>query len=117
MSMNAREAYKRIFEVVIPDTTEFFKSKTKDYEGGPAFQLLGSRGQFADINRKFWKLYQNIWEGKPLEGEQAEEIIKDMIGHLWLTLQCLRDEKEASLTKTLEPRDVPHTITTPREQS
>lgn len=91
---DARMAYDEIFEEIIPASIEFFRAKTKDYEGGPAFLLLGARGQFSDINRKFWKLYQAIWEGQPLEGEQPEEIVNDFLGHCWLLLYCLKQEAE-----------------------
>jgi len=86
MTVDAAEAYQEIFDRIIPEAIEFFKSKTKDYEGGPAFQLLGTRGQFADINRKFWKLFHIVWEGKPPEFESESEIKMDMIGHLLMSL-------------------------------
>lgn len=92
----ADEAYQAIFEEIVPEAVAFFKSKTLDYRGGPAFLLLGARGQFSDINRKFWKLYQAIWEGQELDGEQPEEIVKDFIGHAFLLLYCLREERRQS---------------------
>jgi hypothetical protein len=92
----ADEAYASIFDEIVPEAIAFFKSKTLDYRGGPAFLLLGARGQFSDINRKFWKLYQAIWEGQELEGEQPEEIVKDFIGHSLLLLYCLREVRRAA---------------------
>lgn len=86
------DAYRYIMEEVIPRTVEVFHSKSKDYQGGPAFQFLGSKGQFSDINRKFWKLYAAVWEGKDLEGEQPIELLMDIIGHCWLTIYCLEQE-------------------------
>lgn len=98
---DAVKAYEAIFEQIIPDSIDFFRSKTKDYAGGTAFLLLGSGGQFSDINRKFWKLYQALWLGQPLEGEQPEEIVKDFIGHCWLLLYCLREESQSSVFKDI----------------
>lgn len=98
---DAVKAYEAIFEQIIPDSIDFFRFKTKDYAGGPAFLLLGSGGQFSDINRKFWKLYQALWLGQPLEGEQPEEIVKDFIGHCWLLLYCLREESQSSVFKDI----------------
>lgn len=94
---NAKAAYAEVFNDIIPEVVEFFKGKTRDYEGGPAFMLLGSRGQFADMNRKFWKLYQAMWEGKTLEGEQPEEILMDFAGHVFLSIYCLRSENRSPL--------------------
>lgn len=90
---NSEEAYAEIDMEVIPRTIEKFKEKRRDYTGSPAFLFLGSKGQFSDINRKFWKLYVAVWEGKKLEGEQPEEIVMDFIGHCWLMLYCLKEEK------------------------
>lgn len=98
---DAVKAYEEIFEKIIPDSIDFFRSKTKDYAGGPAFLLLGSGGQFSDINRKFWKLYQALWLGQTLEGEQPEEIVKDFIGHCWLLLYCLREESQPSVLQDI----------------
>lgn len=89
---SAEEAYANINDHITPEVIEHFKQKQKDYSGGPAFLLLGSKGQFSDINRKFWKLYAALWEGKELEGEQPEEILKDFIGHCLLAIYAIRME-------------------------
>lgn len=89
----AEDAYTFINDIIVPMTIRHFKSKQKDYSGGPAFMLLGVRGQFSDLNRKFWKLYRALWEGESLEGEQPEEILMDFVGHCFLTLYCLRAER------------------------
>lgn len=91
----AESAYREINEDIIPEVVELFKSKQRDYSGGPAFMFLGTKGQFSDMNRKFWKLYASVWEGKTLEHEQAEEIAMDMIGHLFLLIYGLRNEEKS----------------------
>lgn len=97
MTTEAEQAYQEIFDRIIPEAVEFFRTKTKDYSGGPGFLLLGSRGQFSDITRKWLKLYQAVWEGRELVGEQPQEIVQDFIGHCFLLLYTLEHEatKEA----------------------
>lgn len=93
--LTAEEGYKYIADHIIPQTVQHFLDKTNDYRGGPAFLLLGSKGQFSDINRKFWKLYASIWEGQELEGEQPWEIVEDFVGHCFLMLLCLAVESQS----------------------
>lgn len=88
----AWRAYEYVNGTIAPRVLENFEAKQRDYSGGPAFLFLGSKGQFSDINRKFWKLYAAVWEGKELEGEQPIEIAEDMIGHLLLMIYTLEEE-------------------------
>lgn len=90
----AERAYAYINHDIVPRVIDGFEAKQRDYRGGPAFLFLGSKGQFSDMNRKFWKLYAAIWEGQELEGEQPDEIAADMIGHLLLLLYTLEVESE-----------------------
>lgn len=81
---------------VTEDFREFiqlFDQKNREYGSENAF-VLGSAGQFADIWRKIGKLKTALWDKKPeqLTSEGTEEIIHDLMGHLFLTLQCLRKE-------------------------
>lgn len=81
---------------VTEDFREFiqlFDQKSREYGSENAF-VLGSAGQFADIWRKIGKLKTALWDKKPeqLTSEGTEEIIHDLMGHLFLTLQCLRKE-------------------------
>lgn len=91
-----RGPYDTIFNEYVPEVIDFFRRKSEHYRSAEGFMTLGAKGQFADINRKFWPLKQAIWEGRPLTGEQPDEIIKDLIGHCFLMLWCLRNEGEAS---------------------
>ncbi len=88
------KAYAHIMEYIVPEAIQRFESKTLDYRGGPAFQFLGAKGQFSDINRKFWKLYAALWEEKALLDESVEEVCFDLIGHLFLTIYCVREAEK-----------------------
>ncbi len=96
----AKDAYKEIQDRIGPNVLQFFGHKAMDYDTGPAFQFLGSKGQFGDINRKFWKLYKAMWLDEELVGEQPVEILYDLIGHCLLTIWLLEQEKEGSAPDT-----------------
>lgn len=87
------ESSKAIFRRYLPAWSDLFLKKNADY--GETGDLLGSRGQFADMWRKFGKLKRALWDGKALTGEQPDEIILDLIGHAFLTLYFLEKEQEA----------------------
>lgn len=91
---DAREAYKEIQEVIIPNVASFFGHKAMDYDSGQAFMFLGAKGQFGDINRKFWKLYKALWKEEELVGENAVEILYDLAGHIFLTIWLLQQQAE-----------------------
>lgn len=85
--------YEIIEKVLAPQALERFLAKSEDY--GDAYKLLGAKGQFSDINRKFWKLYKSVWCGEELQGEQPSECAEDIIGHCYLLLLLLeREERE-----------------------
>lgn len=101
--------YHVIVDEIMPDLMGRFISKAGDY--GDAWKLLGAKGQFSDINRKFWKLYNSIWEGRELQGEQPAECAEDIIGHCLLLLYILRTEATPDRAKFSSPeRLVPPTL-------
>lgn len=69
-----------------------WSSKNLDYGGQQMF--LGLKAQFADINRKFWKLYQAVWLDQPPVHEPTVEICEDMIGHLLMMIYFLEDREQ-----------------------
>jgi hypothetical protein len=83
------DEYAYIVRQIVPAVVERFVSKGGDY--GDAWKLLGTKGQFSDINRKFWKLYYSIWLDRPLVGEQADECAEDIIGHCLLLLYLMEN--------------------------
>lgn len=84
-------AARRILDYVMPATLELFLYKNKGY--GDGADSLGARGQFADINRKYWKLRRALWEGEDLTGESLIEVCHDLVGHLWLTIDFLNQQE------------------------
>jgi hypothetical protein len=83
------DMYEVISEIIEPEIMQKFLAKGKDYED--SWRLLGAKGQFSDINRKFWKLYRAIWRDQPLIGEPVDECVEDIIGHCLILLYILRE--------------------------
>lgn len=81
-----------IFQVILPEVLSRFVRKNADY--GDTALFLGAKGQFADINPKFWKLKKALWDGEKLHGESVKEILSDLIGHCLLTLYFLEQDDE-----------------------
>lgn len=79
---------------LMPEWLELFAKKNSDYGAGSAFEL-GVRGQYSDIHRKMIKLKRAMWDGEELKFEGSEEIIRDLIGHLFLTLHMMEVQKDA----------------------
>jgi hypothetical protein len=77
-----------------PVAIEHFINRNAEYGDDPAFNL-GSRGQYADISRKVQKLKRLLWDGveeKPGQ-ESKRTIVKELIGHLLMTLDYLENEE------------------------
>jgi hypothetical protein len=89
---NAGAQFRRIMHVHLPAWARVFEAKNAEY--GDNAQELGVPGQFADIWRKISKLRTAMWEGHPerLTSESTEQVIMDLIGHLFLTLDMLPEE-------------------------
>ena len=84
----------RILTEVLPVLLENFLSKNADYASSGDFntsELLGSRGQFAELWRKIGKLKGPMWDGKDLNHEQVDEILEDFCGHVLLALLFIKD--------------------------
>lgn len=89
-SDNMPVSHGLIMSSLLPEWMDQFSSKAADY--GDTHLFLGSKGQFSDLNRKFWKLYRAVWLRKDMAHESAEEIAFDMIGHCFLLIESLRRE-------------------------
>lgn len=87
------EELRAILIDIMPEWASLFSRKNADYGSGSSFEL-GVRGQFSDIYRKMIKLKRSMWDGEDLAFEDEEEIIMDMIGHLFLTLYMKRKASE-----------------------
>lgn len=82
----AKTPTERIMDNIMPALVHRMVEKEKDY--GDAYRHLGSRGQFSDINRKYWKLKRAVWDEKELVGEDVDEILDDIIAHCLLMKLC-----------------------------
>jgi hypothetical protein len=82
-------AAERICTTLVPEWRALFLRKNADY--GDGANDLGLKGQYAELNRKMTKLKRALWEGKTLTEEPPEEVILDLIGHLFLTLDMMRE--------------------------
>lgn len=73
-----------------------FRSKARDYSersGIFTADLLGAKGQFAEIWRKIPKLKKGMWDEEVLENEVVEEILYDILGHVLLALDHLPESQ------------------------
>lgn len=75
---------------LVQEWAKMFMGKQQDY--GDRANDLGVPGQYAEMSRKFIKLRKAMWEGKPLVGEPAREVVMDLIGHCFLTLKLMEDQ-------------------------
>jgi hypothetical protein len=64
-----------------------FLKKQRDY--GDHADDLGAPGQYAELHRKMGKLKKALWDGQPLVGEPAREVLMDLIGHCFLAIRHL----------------------------
>jgi hypothetical protein len=95
-AMQANPAFARIIRRELTGVLTRFAEKSLDYKDGA--QVLGIRGQFADMNRKWIKLRAALWDGQVLTGEPPDEILQDMIAHCLLTLDMWHRPAERTET-------------------
>lgn len=76
------ETARLICEEILPEWKEMFLRKNMDY--GDFHITLGIAGQFVDMWRKIGKIRRSLWEGKPLVGEQPDEVLFDLAAHCFL---------------------------------
>lgn len=88
----ATRTAQRVVGDILPDAARLFVKRNKDY--GDGANELGLKGQYADINRKVKKLKRILWDGIEPTGESAEEIALDLIGHLGLTIDMIRESNK-----------------------
>lgn len=75
---------REIVEVLVPEILSLFLDKNSKYRDVRDRYDLGVRGMFPDVNRKVAVLRTRIWDGIETPGEDTDEIINDLIGHLLL---------------------------------
>lgn len=77
-----------IVERVLPDVIEHFLAKNADY-GDQHRYGLGPKAEFVGIHRKIGKLEAALWKGQQMNGEDAETMLKELIGQCLITLDLL----------------------------
>jgi hypothetical protein len=91
-----------ILQGPVPDAVRLFVKRNREY--GDNANVLGPKGQFADIWRKVSKLKNIMWdESVATEDitESPEEIMMDLIGHCLLGIQMIRDAQELEPKKSM----------------
>jgi hypothetical protein len=76
----------------LPNWLKLFEQKNSKYAGLEGNEL-GAKGKFVDVFRKVRLLKSRLWDGHPVSGEDNEEVISDLIGHLFLMLHDMREEE------------------------
>lgn len=72
---------------------ELFINKNSAY-GEPDGDDLGSRGQYAELHRKWKRLRRHLWDGEPWpeQGESFQMVMYDFIGHILLAIDWKEGE-------------------------
>ena len=88
----ATQQARRILGQHLPDVISHFLSRNAEY--GEEAHVLGTKGQFADINRKVIKLKRYLWDDVPLQpgAEDIPTIAGELIGHLLILIDELDKE-------------------------
>lgn len=94
---SSTEDLKQIIGDDLLTWADLFAYKNAGY--GDMADDLGSRAQYVDLNRKCMKLKRALWDGEPLTGESVDEVVNDMIGHLFLLRVQMRKERAASASR------------------
>lgn len=77
---------------ILPDIIAQFLTKNVKYAKVEVGYDLGAKGIIPDLNRKLGILVARLWDEAPTSGEDTDEVIGDMIGHLLLMLAKMRSE-------------------------
>jgi len=77
---------------ILPDIIAQFLTKNVKYAEVEAGYDLGAKGIIPDLNRKLGILVARLWKEAPTSGEETDEVIGDMIGHLLLMLAKMRED-------------------------
>lgn len=85
----ATDDAKYLLAEVIPDLLERFLQKNAKYARAQVHDL-GIKGIVPDINRKSSVIIDRVWHGAHTIGEDTEEVIDDLIGHLLLMRAKMR---------------------------
>lgn len=90
--LQGMDPYEEMIEMILPELVTRLRTKSADY--GDVFKELGIKGQYSDMHRKMRKLKLNLWDGVPLKGEQADEILSDLFGNILISLYLMLHEHD-----------------------
>lgn len=108
-------AAERILVRLVPEWQGQFAAKNADYSdaapsGIEPAEVLGIKGQFAEIWRKVWKLKKAMWDGSTLAFEQPREILLDLIGHCFLAIDMIDRKSTADLFGPIQEPKQPDVV-------
>lgn len=90
------EQAARIVRNILPKVLELYLNKSKDYNGNVMAMLkLGPKASFVDLWRKVGKLKTALWDEQPMVGEQPDEILADLVGHVLIILDEIQQAEQA----------------------
>lgn len=92
--------FEFIQKTLLPIWLREFKAKNTGY--GDDSGKLGVQGGFTDVWRKTLKLKRSVWDGQDV-AEPEQELVKDMIGHLFLLWVDLVGEEQDKQTRPPAP--------------
>lgn len=75
-----------IINVLVEEFLKLFLNKNLKYQAVQKGYDLGDKGIIPDLNRKLGILVDRLWNDSMEVGEDTDEVISDMIGHLFLML-------------------------------
>jgi hypothetical protein len=87
---NPSESSKYIIGEILPDWVNHFLSKNVDYGDQHREIGLGEIGEFVGIWRKLYKLKRAIVDKQPMQNENVDEMLYDLIGQCFLLLDIRR---------------------------
>lgn len=96
--LNRQEAIEK-FRLVTDRLLETFVEKSADY-GVRTFQHLGSRGIFADINRKYWRLKELVWKRRSSKSKESvadtwlDMAVYSIFGIILNEIECSRKNQK-----------------------
>lgn len=85
-----------ICEALLPEWKDLFLRKNAGY--GDMHHELGMAAQFVDMHRKFGKIRRAMWDNEPIGDETLREVLMDMIGHCFLTLDLIGKDNDRDRT-------------------
>lgn len=92
--ITSTEEMLKEFDAIWVEMRGILDNKSNDY-GVECWQILGARGCFADINRKYWRLKTLVWEGNPskVPEEKVLETVLDLANHCIQMAYHIKNQK------------------------